>query len=163
MNLEYQQRIPPKKSKEVQGIPSRKNHSNKIFIGHGRSTVWKGLKDFISDRLKLEWDEFNRESQAGFSTKERIQEMLDNASFAFLVMTAEDEQFDGSKHARQNVIHEAGLFQGRLGFEKAIILLEAGCAEFSNIHGLTYITFPQGKIETAFEEVRRVLEREEII
>ena len=63
--------------------------------------------------------------------------MLDRALFAFLVMTGEDQHGDGTTHARENVIHEAGLFQGRLGFEKAIILLEEGCAEFSNIHGLT--------------------------
>ena len=48
-------------------------------------------------------------------------EMLADADFAFIVMTAEDEHGDGRLHARQNVIHEAGLFQGRLGFEQAII------------------------------------------
>ena len=49
---------------------------------------------------------------------------------AFLVMTAEDEQPDGTLRARDNVIHEAGLFQDRLGFKRAIILLEEGCEEF---------------------------------
>jgi predicted nucleotide-binding protein len=39
-----------------------------------------------------------------------------------------------------NVIHEAGLFQGRLGFERAIILLEDGCEEFSNIQGYGQIS-----------------------
>ena len=58
-------------------------------------------------------------------------------------MTAEDEQPDGTLRARENVIHEAGLFQGRLGFEKAIILLEEGCEEFSNIEGLGQIRFPE--------------------
>jgi hypothetical protein len=61
------------------------------------------------------------------------------------------------------VIHEAGLFQGRLGFKKAIILLEDGCSEFANIHGLGQIRFPKGNITPAFEEIRRVLERENII
>jgi predicted nucleotide-binding protein len=50
--------------------------------------------------------------------------MLDAAAFAFLVMTAEDVRGDGKLQARLNVIHEAGLFQGRLGFRKAIILLD---------------------------------------
>ena len=29
---------------------------------------------------------------------------------------------DGDLQARMNVVHEAGLFQGRLGFTKAIVL-----------------------------------------
>ena len=62
-----------------------------------------------------------------------------------------------------NVVHEAGLFQGRLGFTKAIILLEDGCEGFSNIEGLGQIRFPKGNIQSAFEEIRRVLEREGLI
>jgi hypothetical protein len=60
------------------------------------------------------------------------------------------------------VIHEVGLFQGRLGFRRAIVLLEEGCSQFSNIEGLTQIRFPEGRIEAKFEEIRRVLEREQI-
>jgi predicted nucleotide-binding protein len=134
-----------------------------IFIGHGGSPAWRDLKDFIQDRLKLQWDEFNREPTAGHATKERLEAMLDRAVFAFLVMTAEDERADGTKQARPNVIHEIGLFQGRLGFERAIILLEEGCAEFSNIVGLTQIRFSNGNIMSKSEEVRRVLEREKIL
>ena len=89
--------------------------------------------------------------------------MLDGASIAFLVMTGEDEQIDNRLHARMNVVHEAGLFQGRLGFTRAIVLLEEGCEEFSNIHGLGHISFPKGEIRAAFEEIRRVLEREGIL
>jgi len=136
---------------------------SKIFIGHGRSLVWLQLKNFLSDRLHLECDEFNEESAAGYTTVTRLNQMLDDAQFAFLIMTAEDKHADETAHARENVIHEAGLFQGRLGFECAIILLEEGCANFSNIHGLTVIPFPRGNIEAAFEKIRRVLERERII
>lgn len=135
----------------------------KIFIGHGRSAVWRDLKDFIQDRLRLQWDEFTREPTAGKSTKERLEEMLDASSFAFLVMTAEDETVDGKMQARANVIHEVGLFQGRLGFERAIVLLEEGCEEFANIIGISQIRFPKGDVTAKFEEIRRVLERENII
>lgn len=134
-----------------------------VFIGHGRSNAWRDLKEFLNDRLGLRWDEFNRENPAGYATKERLEAMLDNASFAFLVMTAEDEQADGSMQARANVIHEVGLFQGRLGFERAIVLLEEGCNEFSNIVGVGQIRFPKGDIMAKSEEIRRVLEREKII
>jgi hypothetical protein len=143
---------------------SRKGSTGrKISIAHGHSPLWRDLKDFVAERLHLEWDEFNRESAAGLSTKERLQAMLDDSGFAFLVLTAEDEGPGGVMHARENVIHETGLFQGHLGFERAIVLLEEGCAEFSNIHGLTHIRFPRGNIGAVFEDIRRVLEREGII
>lgn len=135
----------------------------RVFIGHGRSQIWRELKDFLQDRLALEWEEFNREAVAGFTTFERISKMLNSSRFAFLIMTAEDEYADNTTHARQNVIHEVGLFQGKLGPNKAIILLEEGCSEFSNIVGLSQIRFPKGSISAAFEEIRRVLERERII
>lgn len=78
-------------------------------------------------------------------------------------MTAEDEHADATLHARENVIHKVGLFQGHLGPRKAIVLLETGCQEFSNIHGLSQLRFPKGHISAAFEEMRRVLERERIL
>ena len=134
-----------------------------IFIGHGRSPVWRELKDFLSDRLNLKWEEFNRVSAAGIATKERLESLLGGSSMGFIVCTAEDEHSDGSQHARENVIHEIGLFQGHLGFQKAIVVIENGCAEFSNIHGLGQIRFPAGQISACFEEIRQVLEREEIL
>jgi predicted nucleotide-binding protein len=134
-----------------------------VFIGHGHSRLWKDLRDFLVGRLGLKYEEFNREPAAGKSNKERLQEMLDASGFALIVMTGEDEAEDGTRRARENVIHEAGLFQGRLGFEKAIILLEEGCKEFSNIEGLVQLRFPQGNIMAVSEEVRRVLEREGMI
>jgi predicted nucleotide-binding protein len=114
----------------------------------------------VQDRLGLPWDEFNRVPVAGVTNIARLSEMLEAAAIALLVMTAEDEMADGDL---MNVVHEAGLFQGRLGFTKAIVLLEEGCKEFSNIQGLGQIKFPQGNISAAFEEVRRVLEREGLI
>jgi len=139
------------------------DRNGKIFIGHGQSPLWRELKDFLSERLGLSWDEFNREAVAGVPTFERISQMLDEADFAFLIMTAEDEFADKSIHARENVVHEVGLFQGKLGPKKAIILLEEGCKEFSNIVGLSQIRFPKGFISAVFEEIRKVLEREGII
>ncbi len=134
-----------------------------IFIGHGQSPFWRELKDFVSDRMKLPCNEFNSVPVAGVTNITRLAQMLDQASIAFLIMTAEDEQAGGNHHARMNVIHEVGLFQGRLGFERAIVLLEDGCQEFSNIQGLGQIRFPKGNISAIFESVRQVLEREGIV
>lgn len=133
---------------------------NMIFIGHGQSPLWRELKDFIHERLHLEWDEFNRIPVAGVTNISRLSDMLNSASFALIVLTGEDERADGAIQARMNVIHEAGLFQGKLGFNKAILLLEEGCEEFSNIQGLNQIRFPKGNISAAFEQIRATLERE---
>jgi len=86
--------------------------------------------------------------------------MLEESSFALLVMTGEDETKDGNFRARQNVVHEAGLFQGRLGFSRAIILLEEGTEDFSNINGLHQIRFAKGRVAETFGEVLAVLKRE---
>jgi len=134
-----------------------------VFIGHGRSKEWKDLKDFISERMRLPWDEFNRVPVAGIPNTVRLSTMLDAAAIAFLILTAEDEMADGKTQARMNVIHEAGLFQGRLGFSRAIILLENGCEEFSNIEGLGQVRFPKDNIRAAFHDVQLVLEREGIV
>lgn len=146
-----------------QALSSLTSPKGRVFFGHGRSPVWREFKDFVADRLALPWEEFNREATAGLTTVERLSEMMSIASFAFLVMTAEDEYPDKTMHARANVIHEIGLFQGRLGPRRAIVLLEEGCEEFSNIVGLTQIRFPVNHPSVAFEEMRKVLEREGLL
>jgi predicted nucleotide-binding protein len=148
---------------EAAPTDARLRSDGRIVIGHGRSPLWRELKDFISERLGLDWDEFNRVATAGVATADRLLDMLNSASMAFLVATAEDETAEGRHMARQNVIHEIGLFQARLGFSRAIILLEEGCEEFSNIHGLGQIRFPRGNIAACFEDVRRVVEREGLL
>jgi hypothetical protein len=144
-------------------MKAKPKFGNRIFIGHGRSPLWRELKDFLQDQLGLKWEEFNRESAAGMATTDRLNAMLNSACFAFLVMTAEDTHADGKAHARENVVHEVGLFQGRLGFRKAIVLLEDGCEQFSNINGLIQIRFPKSDILARSEEIRRVLQREGIL
>lgn len=137
--------------------------NTRILVGHGRSLEWLDLKRFLEDRLGLKVEEFNLTSAAGKATTQRLEEMLDKCGFAFLVMTAEDSLADGKLQARQNVVHEIGLCQAKYGFNRAIILLENGCAEFSNIEGLGQIRFPKGQIVAVSEEIRKVLERERVI
>ena len=74
-----------------------------------------------------------------------------------------DLQATGELNPRLNVVHEAGLFQGKLGFRKAILFLEDGCQGFSNAHGLTHLSFRKGKLEAQFHEATKVLKREKLI
>lgn len=136
---------------------------SKVFIGHGgASNEYLKLGVWLGDQ-GLEWEVFDRQPTAGMSTKERLLEMLDNAQIAFLLMTPEDENAQGKMNARANVIHEVGLFQGRLGWMKAIVLLEEGCEGFSNIEGVGQIRYPKGNIKAVFDEIREVLKREGIL
>ena len=135
----------------------------KIFIGHGGSPEWLKLRIFLTQTLGLACDEFNIESTAGLQTSVRIETMLSAARMAFLVMTAEDQHANGSLHARENVVHEIGLFQARLGASRAIVLLERGCSRFSNLDGLTTINFPSRDLMARSEEIRAVLAREHVL
>lgn len=74
-------------------------------------------------------------------------------------MTAEDEQANGQMRARQNVVHEAGLFQGRLGFPRAIILLQEGVENLSNLDGVQYLRFSH-TIKETFGDVVATIKRE---
>ena len=152
----------PSNTRQTANRDTMNNANKKIFIGHGGSHVWRELKDFIEDTLGLDCVEFNSVSPAGKSTVDRLKEMLAESCMAFLIMTGEDEQPDGKLRARSNVIHEVGLFQGKLGFERAVILLEEGCEDFSNIHGVTHIPFPKGSIEVTYGSILKVLKRESI-
>lgn len=139
------------------------NSATCVFIGHGRSKLWVQLKVFLEDELNLATVTYESESRAGESIIPVLEKMLNQASFALLVLTAEDETSEGNKRARQNVVHEAGLFQGRLGFNKAIVLRQQGLEGFTNVDGLQYISFSEDKIEQAFYELQRVLKREKLV
>ena len=41
----------------------------KIFIGHGQSKDWLEVASFLRERLDLKYEEFNRVSVAGVSTR----------------------------------------------------------------------------------------------
>jgi predicted nucleotide-binding protein len=132
----------------------------RVFIGHGNNSAWRELKDHLQDLHGVEVEAFEIGARAGLAITEVLEQMLRRSSMALLVMTAEDVDGRGLTHARENVIHELGLFQGRLGFDRAIIMLEDRCQDFSNIRGIVQIRFPSGAISTKFGEVVATINRE---
>jgi predicted nucleotide-binding protein len=141
-------------------LPPTRPPQPAVFIGHGRSTAWRELKDHLQDKHGIKIEAYETGARAGHSIRDILEEMVTKSSFALLVLTGEDEQADGQLRARQNVIHEAGLFQGRLGFPRAIILLEDGVQEFSNVNGVQHIKFSKDNIKETFGEVLATLRRE---
>lgn len=136
------------------------NDGLSIFIGHGRNSQWRDLKDHLTDKHGLSVIAYETGARAGHTIRDILEDMMVKSSFAILVMTGEDELVDGKVVARPNVIHETGLFQGRLGFSKAIVLLEAGTEEFSNLYGIQQIRFSKGKIQETFGDVLSTIKRE---
>jgi predicted nucleotide-binding protein len=134
-----------------------------IFIGHGRSPLWREVKSFLEDALGLSVVCYESESRVGKSIVPILEKMLAEANFAVLILTGEDETATGSVRARQNVVHEIGLFQSRLGFNRAILLKQEGVENFTNVDGLQYIPFAENRIEQTFHELIRALKREELL
>lgn len=131
-----------------------------VFIGHGHSPAWRDLKDHLQDKHDFKIEAYETGARAGHTIRDILEEMASKCSFAILVLTGEDEQSDGHLRARQNVIHEAGLFQGRLGFARAVLLLEKGVDSFSNVQGVHYMSFTKDNIKEAFGEILATLHRE---
>jgi len=140
--------------------PKSERPKPRIFIGHGHSTLWRDLKDHLQDKHGYFVEAFEIGARVGHTIRDILEDMLAKSSFAVLIMTGEDETAQGDLRARQNVIHEAGLFQGKLGFHRAIVLLEEGTEEFSNIHGIEQIRFARGKIKETYGEILATLKRE---
>jgi predicted nucleotide-binding protein len=145
---------------KIPPLPEKPKPKPIIFIGHGGSEQWRNLKDHLHEKHGYEVEAYEIGARAGHAIRDILEEMLDKTSFAILVMTGEDRTDEGGMRARQNVVHELGLFQGKLGFTKAIVLLEDGTEEFSNIHGINEIRYGKGNIKETFGEVLATLKRE---
>lgn len=131
-----------------------------VFVGHGRSGAWRDLKDHLQDKHGYRVETYEAGARAGHTIRDILKKMLQTSSFAVLVLTGEDETSAGDLRARQNVIHEAGLFQGGLGFARTVFLVEDGVEMFSNVDGIHQIRFAKGHIAETFGEVLATLSRE---
>lgn len=131
-----------------------------VFLGHGRSNHWALLKSHLQDKHGIEVIAYETGARSGHTIRDILEEMSKTATMAFLLHTAEDEAADGKFSARPNVIHETGLFQGKLGFGRAIVVLEDGCEEYSNLAGIQQIRYSKGNIKEIFGDVLAVIKRE---
>jgi len=131
-----------------------------IFIGHGQDPAWRDLKDHLVHQQGLTVQAYETGARAGHSIRDILESMLNSSAFAILVFAAEDDMADESRRARQNVVHELGLFQGRLGWHRALLLVETGTDLFSNIEGVQQIQYSKGHVRETFGDVLATLRRE---
>jgi len=126
----------------------------KIFISHGRSSLWNDVERFVRTQLEVDVVILKDQVNRGRTVIEKLEEETDECHYAIIVMTGEDEQADGSVRARQNVVHEIGFFQGKFGRENVLVLRQESVEEFSNIAGIVYEPFIGNNIQSTFERIR---------
>ena len=133
---------------------TEKNGQLGLFIGHGHHHIWRAVRDFFK-ALDVRVVCYDAEPHVGQSIANILEDMLNQSEYAVIVLTAEDTMASGGKRARQNVVHEAGYCQGRLGFENVVLLREKGLEGLSNLDGIQYIDFEGDKIEDTFPALFR--------
>jgi sugar/nucleoside kinase (ribokinase family) len=134
-----------------------------VFIAHGASPLWRSVRDYLRDDLGLDVHYFERTPQDSNEVTAALGEYLDKCGFAVCVLANEDMTSDGSSRARQNIVHEAGLFQGRYGFKRVALLVEEGCELPSNLGGLVRHDFAHLHIDHTFTSLSRHLRRENLL
>lgn len=135
----------------------------RVFLGHGRNSLWARVQVYLKDDLQLDVEAWESEPRAGRHSVDVLEGLLNSCTFAVIVATGEDATPQGGIRARQNVVHEIGLFQGRIGFKKVALLLQEGIEEFSNLAGLQVIPFAGEMIQATFYDLGRMLKREGVV
>jgi predicted nucleotide-binding protein len=130
----------------------------RVFISHGRSEDWRKVQSFIERDLHTPTLELAQEPSRGRTILAKLDEESRRCTFAVIVMTGDDMNATGTPVARQNVVHEIGFLQARLGLSAVCLLHEEGTEIPSNIAGLVYVPFPKGTVDAAFGVLMRELQ-----
>jgi predicted nucleotide-binding protein len=120
-----------------------------IFVVHGHSLAALHEAVRVLERgTGREVIVLHEQANSGRTILEKFEDHATDASFAVVLLTADDE--GGSREAtdvhfrgRQNVIFELGFFFGKLGRRRVAVLLEANIEKPSDIDGLVYISLDQ--------------------
>jgi predicted nucleotide-binding protein len=115
------------------------------------------VQSYIEKDLSVDTLELGQQPNRGRTVLQKLDEESDKCCFVVVVMTGDDDVGLGAPRARENVLHEIGFFQGKLGLENVCLLHEEGTNIPSNIHGLVYIPFPKGLVSASFGVLAREL------
>jgi sugar/nucleoside kinase (ribokinase family) len=128
-----------------------------VFVAHGRNPGWLAVKAFVEQRFGLPVYSFESDAWGSRPVTEALSDYLQRCSFAICVLTAEDATDDGHRVARQNVIHEIGLFQGHCGFDRVLVLAEEGCEFVPAAVAPQTLTFPPNAIDKTLWHLDRAM------
>ncbi|RJL32904.1 ribokinase [Bailinhaonella thermotolerans] len=135
----------------------RSDPAKGVFIAHGANPEWRAVQRFIEERFELPVFSFESGSWGGRQVTEALAAYLERCSLAVCVLTAEDFTGDGRRLARQNVVHEVGLFHGRHGFDRVVVLAEEGCDFIPQTARPHVIPFPRNGIDRTFYRLAEMI------
>ncbi|HEX4220747.1 MAG TPA: PfkB family carbohydrate kinase [Pseudonocardiaceae bacterium] len=133
-----------------------------VFVVHNENRQFAALRNFLERDCGLVTYELSTVEVRENNLAVLMDRYLDHCGFAVCLLGA-DAPPGGHAPADQNLVHQAGIFQGRYGFGKVAILAEDGCDTFSNIAGLIRLDFPRGQVDATFYDLERMLEREGLV
>jgi predicted nucleotide-binding protein len=126
-----------------------------IFISHGRETpALRKVERFIR-ALGLQPVIVVLGASEGLSVDDLVEKRMSESDCALILATADDD-VDGHKQPRLNVVHEIGLAQEKFG-SKVIYLKENSCEFPSNVRPKVWENFTQDNMEAAFEKISKEL------
>jgi sugar/nucleoside kinase (ribokinase family) len=131
-----------------------------VFIVHDESPHLQTVKEFLTHACRLPVYELSSLRLNGANVTESMREHVARCSFAVCLLSTRKTMVGKQAQTDQNIVYQAGLFQGRYGFGRVALLVEEGCDTFSNIAGLIRMDFPYGQVDSTFIELERMLKRE---
>ncbi|GAB3406427.1 hypothetical protein GCM10027569_16910 [Flindersiella endophytica] len=137
--------------------------SSSVFVMHDENHQRQAVRRFIELDCGLRVCELNSAEVGEEDWPHLMRDYLARCSFAVCLLSSASAAIDGRASVDQNIVHQAGVFQGRYGFGRVALLAEEGCDTFSNIAGLIRLDFPAGQVESTFIELERMLLREGIM
>lgn len=129
----------------------------RVFISHGTNPCWQELQNFLEVKLARPTIELAQRRNQGKTVIGKLAEAANCCSHAIVVMTGDDMTADGAARVRENVMHELGYFQGRLGHDRVILLREKGVSMPSNLGGIVYLPFSRDHIASVFDALKAEL------
>jgi len=132
-----------------------KRGEGRVFISHGKeSAALRKVERFLR-ALGLEPVIVILGASEGLAVDDLVEKRMSESDCALILATADDE-IEGRKQPRLNVMHEIGLAQEKFG-NKVIYLKENGCEFPSNVRPKVWENFTQDNMENAFEKISKEL------
>ena len=129
--------------------------AKKVFISHGHAEdVLRRVEDYVR-ALGCEPIVVKRMPSGGQAIDDLVEKRMEECQAAIILATGDDE-VNGHKQPRPNVIHEIGLAQ-RILQNRVVYLKEEGCQFSSNVAPKVWEDFNKADLSSAFEKIAKEL------